>query len=194
MTFSLAQSSSNIFVFSVLHFTTYTLLGITLNLSDLIHFFLLKKKKNPQKLFSEQLYCLPSAGCDSKPPASKTACSHYRYRSNLHIWVMFPWRWQSVLSPVAGERRSCSVHPSPAFLLPAIVHLLLHLWSRRGRELCPQVGLGQLLLSWRLEMLHPCSIFQGTWFVKSSSLGSACPRQQTGSLASCPWNAFPTGV
>lgn len=134
MTFFLAQSPSNIFVFSVLHFTTYALLDTTLNLSDLIHFLLLKKTLRNHFLSN---YCLHSAGCNSKPPASNTACSHNSSKNHLHMWVMFPERWQSVLSPLAGEGRSCSVHPIPAFPLPAIVCLLLHLGSCRGRELCP---------------------------------------------------------
>lgn len=57
MTFSLTQSPSNIFVFPVLHFTTYALLGITLNLSDLIHFLLLKKKILRNYFLSNSIVC-----------------------------------------------------------------------------------------------------------------------------------------
>lgn len=174
MTFPFAQSPSDIFVF--FSPSLYNLCTLRHNSESVWPHPLSSSQKTPQNPFSEQLYCLHSAGCNSKPPAPNTVCSHCSSKSHLHMGVMFPQRWQSVLSPAAGEGRSCAVLPTPAFPLPAIVCLLLHLGSRRGRELCPPGKRGPAAPL--LEMFHPCSFLEGAWLVRSSNLSPACPRQQ----------------
>lgn len=193
MTFSLAQSPSNIFVFSVLHFTTYALLGIILNLSDLIHFLLLKK--NP----SETIFWATLLSALSRVWLQTSSIKHSLL--SLQLQKLPPHLSDVSLEMAIRSWAQLQEKGDPVqsiLLLPFCFQQLFACCSIcdpvGGESSAPQAWLGQLLLSWRLEMLHPCSIFQGTWLVKSSSLGSACPRQQRGSLARCPWNVFPTAV
>lgn len=191
MTFSLTQSPSNIFVFPVLHFTTYALLGITLNLSDLIHFLLLKKKILRNYFLSNSIVCTQEGVTPNLHHQTQPALITATKATSTSEWCF----------PRDGNQSQAQLQEKgdpvqSILLLPFHFQQLCVCCSIcdpvGGRELCPPGISGPAPPL--LETLHPCSIFQGTWLVKSSSLGSACPRQQRGSLARCPWNAFPTAV
>lgn len=175
ITFSLAQSPPNIFVFSVLHFSTYALPDITPNLSDLIYFLLPKKLRNyslSNSIVCAQQGATPNLQNQAQPAlitATKTtSTSEWCFpRDGNQSWTQLQEKGDPVQSILL-----LSLHFQQLCACCSICDPV------GGESSAPWAWLGQLLLSWRLEMLHPCSVFHGTWLVKSSRLGSACPRQQ----------------
>lgn len=189
MTFSLAQSPSNVFVFSVLHFITYALLDITRNWLTSSTFFFSKKALRNYFL-SRPIVCTQQGAAPKLQHQIQPTLIAATWATSTCEWC-FP---RDAISPEPSTMRK-EILLSPSFsCLSSSSNCAAPPGSRRGESSVPQASLGSSSSPGRWRCFITCSFSQDSWLVKSSSLGSACPRQQRGSLARCLWNAFPTAV